>query len=125
MVLAYMHTYALCTDECVVGNGLVYIAIVPLGIYACPIKAFNEKSVVVSGCSMTPYGKISRVTRALNTSSVYATCTVLYEYLSTRDMAESEVYTADHRPTPDERPYEDDSQAYTASKVKALNESER
>jgi len=65
----------------------------------------------------------ARVKRVVITSSVYAT--VPYECLSTRDMAEGEIYTADHRLAFDEGPYEDESQAYAASKVKALNESER
>lgn len=65
----------------------------------------------------------ARVKRVVITSSVYAT--VPYEYLSTRDMAEDGIYTADHRLAFDEGPYEDESQAYAASKVKALNESER
>jgi nucleoside-diphosphate-sugar epimerase len=65
----------------------------------------------------------ARVKRVVITSSVYAT--VPYEYLSTRDMAENEIYTADHRLAFDEGPYADESQAYAASKVKALNESER
>jgi nucleoside-diphosphate-sugar epimerase len=65
----------------------------------------------------------TRVKRVVITSSVYAT--VPYEYLSTRDMAEDGIYTADHRIAFDEGPYEHESQAYAASKVKALNESER
>lgn len=65
----------------------------------------------------------ARVKRVVITSSVYAT--VPYKCLSTHDMGKDEVYTADHRLPSDEGPYEDESQAYAASKVKALNESER
>ena len=65
----------------------------------------------------------ARVKRVVITSSVYAT--LPYKYLSTQDMAEGEIYSADHRLAFDEGPYEDESQAYAASKVKALNESER
>jgi nucleoside-diphosphate-sugar epimerase len=63
------------------------------------------------------------VKRVVITSSVYAT--VPYANLSLHDMAEDEFYTADNRLAFNEGPYEDESQAYAASKVKALNDSEQ
>ena len=65
----------------------------------------------------------ARVERVVIISSVYAT--LPHDCISTRGMAEDEIYTADHRLSFDEGPYEDESQAYATSKVRALDESER
>lgn len=65
----------------------------------------------------------AKVKRVVITSSVYAT--IPYENLSLHGMAADELYTADNRLAFNEGPYENESQAYAASKVKALNDSEQ
>lgn len=58
----------------------------------------------------------------LITSSVYAT--IPFKSFTLQDVADETVYTADNRIAYDEGPYADEAQAYAASKVKALIDSE-